>query len=144
VTRRALVNAVVAQLRAAIDPKVTVYDGAVPATPNKPAVPYVVVYPDTAPLSRDRLAAESTLARLRFQVTSVGVTRDHAQAVADTANAALIDHRLTVPGWAPGPIALDEALAVPVRPDQDVTPPVFYAVEQFTLTATAVPSAVPA
>jgi hypothetical protein len=108
VTRRALVNAVVAQLRAAIDPKVTVYDGAVPATPNKPAVPYVVVYPDTA------------------------------------ANAALIDHRLTVPGWAPGPIALDEALAVPVRPDQDVTPPVFYAVEQFTLTATAVPSAVPA
>lgn len=132
---RALANAVVARLRSQLEPAVTVYDGAVPPAPNKPAPKYVVVYPDTGPRSRDRLAAVSSKATLRFQLTSVGLTRDNAQAIADLADAAVCDYRLTVPGWAPAPISADESLAVPVRPDNDVSPPVFYAVTQYLLTA---------
>jgi hypothetical protein len=132
---RALTDAVIARLKAELEPRVTVYDGGVPPTPSNPRLPYVVAYPDNAPASRDRLAAVTGLVRLGVQLTSVGVTRVNAQAVADAARAALLDQWLPVPGWRPGPVGLDESFTAPVRQDDTVTPPVFYAIDQYLVTA---------
>lgn len=139
-TTRLLANAVLARLREQLEPGVTVYDGFVPRTPNKPAPKYVAFYPHHPPLARDRLVPVPSNTLLRFQLTSAGLTRDNAQAVADAACRALVGVRVTAAGWAPAPVQQDEAFSAPIQPDNDVTPPMFYAVDQYLIAASAVPA----
>jgi hypothetical protein len=98
--------------------------------------PYCVVYPlgtSTFDGSLDNSDAQAD-AWPTSQVTSVGSTREQADFMRDTARAALLGTYLTVAGRRVGPVRLvDEQ---PARPDYDVTPYLFYAVDRFRIYTT--------
>lgn len=96
----------------------TWYDGQVP---EQPSFPYAVLYMDTGNERAMRLCATSNRADFRFQITSVGLTRESAVIVADAARLLVIDQRPRVEGRSCTPIRRETS--IPVRPDTDVTLP---------------------
>lgn len=80
---------------------VVIFDGIVPKTPP---TRYAIVYMDDGTL--DALAAcnESDSATVRWQITSVGPTRQMASWVASTIRFGTVDTKPTVPGWSCGQI----------------------------------------
>ncbi len=64
-----------------------------------------------------------------IQVTSNGATRAQAEWLRDKLRAALLNQQLQVTGRRVGPVLLLDEQGV--RPDYDVTPHVFYAVDRF-------------
>lgn len=93
---------------------------------------YAVVYTDLGTLDGpigDRFA---DLAQTIF-VHSIGVGPDQAQWVADKSRTALLAG-VDVPGRAP--LYLVHTSSQPVQRDDDVKPPVFYAVDVYTLSTT--------
>lgn len=95
---------------------------------------YLVLYPlsvirsgPDAPLS-DRNADP----QLTYQVTSVGVDRRSAETAADLAAARLLNGvALDIPGRATVQLFHESSLGV--TRDEDVNPPLFYAVDRFRL-----------
>ncbi|PYC83451.1 hypothetical protein C7C46_08955 [Streptomyces tateyamensis] len=118
------VDAVTAVLTTA---QLTVYLG---GAPQGVAPPYVVLYPDPGTPAPASLADDRTRFVGVLQATAVGATAEQALNVMDRCQQAL-SAPLQVTGrtsWRPQ--ALD---GQPVRRDDDVTPPVFYAVARWRL-----------
>jgi hypothetical protein len=103
--------------------------GAPPATDP----PYCVLYPEPGMPVRASLADDRVDFRTTVQVTCVGVTAEQALNYADRCSVAM-SAPLAVAGragWRPE--YLD---GQPVQRDDDVTPPVFYAVARYRLRST--------
>jgi len=131
---KALVAAVLAELRAT--PNLTVYDGYVPTKPDGtlPTLPYVAVYADTGNIFGEGLDLTSTRIDVTVWVNASGQTAESARIIAEKARGALLDKRLTVPGWECFPIRY--LATQPVRRDDDVTGQVvFLASDQYRLSA---------
>ena len=108
---------------------VTVYDGKVD---DNPTFPYTVLHPDPGTKTRSGFNAVSDQVTTRFQTTSVGETRDQAAWAHDKVDAALADVSIsTITGRNCWPISQDAAQ--PVRRDDEIKPPRFYAVAQWRL-----------
>ena len=122
---RTHVAAVKAALQAA---GLTAHDGEVPAGAS---LPYVVLYADQGQASSTRFDAASDRRAFRVQTTSVGGTVEQARWAAEKVQAALLDARLTIPGRATWP--LRQETSRPIARDDDVTPPLFYAVDVWRL-----------
>jgi hypothetical protein len=67
----------------------------------------------------------------RFQVTSIGATEEQAENVADRGRAALRSSVLTITGRTQVCLIVDLSTGPTV--DEDVNPPVFYAVDRYRL-----------
>ncbi|MGW1160363.1 hypothetical protein ACWD48_19525 [Streptomyces sp. NPDC002519] len=122
------VDAVTAALEAA---GLTVYLGGSPSgvSPTD-STPFVVLYPEPGQAVRASLADERTHFMAVVQLTCVGLTAEQAANVSDRALAALVAP-ITVAGrvsWKPE--SLD---GQPVKRDDDVTPPCYYAVSRWRL-----------
>ena len=122
------VDAVTTALEAA---GLTVYLGGAPSgvTPTDPQ-PFVVLYPDPGQTVTASLADNRTGFATVVQLTCVGLTAGQAMDVSDLAMGAL-SSPITVAGrvsWKPE--ALD---GQPVKRDDDVTPPNYYAVSRWRL-----------
>jgi hypothetical protein len=109
----------------------TVYlGGAPPGTTPTDTTPYVVLYPDPGHAVTASLADDRTGFQAVFQLTCVGLTAEQALNVSDRARAALTDAP-TVAGrasWRP-----EQLDGQPVKRDDDITPPVFYAISRYRL-----------
>jgi hypothetical protein len=122
------VDAVKAALEAA---GLTVYlGGAPPGTAPTDTTPYVVLYPDpghavTASLADDRVDFQAV-----FQLTCVGLTAEQALNVSDRSLAALTAAPIVAGRVSWRPEQLD---GQPVKRDDDITPPCFYAISRYRL-----------
>ena len=122
------VDAVTTALEAA---GLSVYLGGAPSgvTPTDPE-PFVVLYPEPGRAQIASLADDRTLFSAVVQLTCVGLTAEQAMSVSDRA-AAVMSAVMTVTGRASWkPEALD---GQPVKRDDDVTPPNYYAVARYRL-----------
>jgi len=131
---RALVAATLTELKSTAN--LTVYDGYVPTTSEGklPPLPYVAVYADTGDIFGEGLDLTSTRIDVTVWVNSSGQTAESARIIAEKARGALLDKRLTVPGWECFPIRY--LATQPVRRDDDVTGQVvFLASDQYRLSA---------
>ncbi|MFJ8474202.1 hypothetical protein [Kitasatospora sp. NPDC094011] len=121
------IDAVTTALAAA---QLTTYLG---GAPQGVAPPYAVLYPSPGAPARASLADDRVNWVSVLQITCVGATGEQALNYADRSQAAL-DAPLAVAGrtgWRPE--ALD---GQPVARDDDVTPPVYYAVARWRLRST--------
>lgn len=108
---------------------IMVYDDTVPDDPD---VPYVVVYSNQGMPENASMADVSDWQHFSFQTTVVAQTQGQARLLADRVQSALLDKRPTVVGRSVG--RLSKTSSQPVRRDDDVSPPVFYAVDVWALT----------
>lgn len=109
---------------------VTVYaDGKVP---NSPTLPYVVIYGNQGMPENASMADVSEWQHFTAQTTCVATSQLSARALADRVQTALLDVRPTVAGRSSGQIS--KVSSQPVRVDNDVTPPLFYAVDVWSFT----------
>jgi hypothetical protein len=125
------IDAVTAALAAA---GLTVYlGGAAPGVVPTDTTAFVVLYPDPGTAVRASLGDDRTYFTGVVQLTCVGLTAEQALNVADRAAAALAP-ALGVGGrtaWKP-----EHLDGQPVRRDDDVVPPVFYAISRYRLRST--------
>lgn len=129
-----LADAVLAALRGTAN--LTVYDGHVPtkADGSLPSLPYVAVYMDTGDISGEGLDLASNHLELTIWMNTSGSTADSVRIVSAKARGALLDRRLTVPGWSCWPVRY--LATQPVRRDDDITGQVvFLASDQYRLSA---------
>ena len=91
--------------------------------------PYVVLYP-TPGLTDGDLCDPHSYLDYQVQATCVAATQEGAETVVDTVRAALIGVRLTVAGRSLYPF--QSVASSPTTRDDGVSPPVHYAVEQFS------------
>lgn len=116
-------------------PHVTVYDGSVP---DRPALPYVVVWITPPRHESDRMTGDQLNADNVFQTTTSGLTPESVRIVVNNLHAALVDARVAVDGR--NSQRIKHLTAQPIRPDQDVLPPLFYGVDQWSLFTVPAPS----
>lgn len=125
------VDAVTAALGAA---SLTVYlGGAPPGVEPTDTQPYIVLYPDPGTPVRASLADDRVDFTAVVQLTCVGLTAEQALSVCDRATAALSGPLIVDGRTAWRPEALE---GQPVRRDDDITPPCFYAISRFRLRST--------
>ncbi len=130
-TGRLLKQAVLARLR---EPSVmanVVYEGTVPASTSRQW--YVAVFTNTGLREVPRLTGRSSQTTQTFTIHSVGLTPDQAQLAADRVMEQLLDFRPTVTGW--NCRRMTHEVSIPTQVDRDVTPPLFYCVDEFDLVA---------
>ena len=101
--------------------------------PPSVAPPYIVLYPEPGTPIAASLADDRTYFRTTLQVTCVGETAEQALNLADRSAAALSAPLAVTGRTAWRPEYLD---GQPVRRDDDITPPVFYAVARYRLRST--------
>lgn len=111
-----------------------VHDG---VAPDSPTYPYVVIYADSGAASRSTLLAVSDRLEVTVQATAVGRSPESARWVAERVRGALLDARLPVPGRRSFPVTHEESRLL--GRDDDVQPPVFYAVDLYRLTTVPAP-----
>jgi hypothetical protein len=101
--------------------------------PPGQAPPYVAVYPDPGRSVPGSLADPLSYYQGTVQLTCVGETAEQALNVCDRARAAMGVALAVVgrSGWRP-----EELGGQPVQRDDDVTPPLYYAVVQYRLRST--------
>lgn len=127
-TMRTFVDAVVSHLAGT---GFSIGDGAAPKSPS-PATPYAVVYLIGA-LDRDGPVNDSEADEFtEIQVTSVGETRVQATGLADLVRSTL--DSLTVAGRSVGQVRVLDGMIV--ERDDDVQPPLFYAIDTFSIWTT--------
>lgn len=118
---RPVIDAVLAQLNT--DPQL-VGDH---VAPDGASFPYAVLYSlDLVEVDGD-LRDVNVTGWTSFQVTSVGETREQAQALSDRLRALLEGQKLSGTGFVLGPWRI--VLAGRVDRDDDVKPPLFYAID---------------
>ena len=101
--------------------------------PTVVTLPYAVVYPlGDDPAERGVLGDPTQSTVVEFQVTSIGDTRDQAQWMANEVAVALSGWTPTVAGFSFGPISREDG-ADPVRRDDSVSPPLFYAADRYSM-----------
>lgn len=106
----------------------TAYDGEVP---DRPALPYVVAW-FSAPLrSSDRITGDQWNGEASFQTTAVADSAEGVRWVQERVQAALVDARVSIPGRRAQRVKHDSTQ--PTRADRDVSPPVLYAVDTWSL-----------
>lgn len=133
---RTLVDAGLGLLRA--DRGLVVYPDAEGVVPAAPEPPYVVVHSYVERPAADEshgLDGRSSAATVRWYCHAVGATEPASLAVAMRVRAALLDQRVTVPGWSTGLIR-QEAAQPPGR-DEAASTPVYTAAVVYVLAATA-------
>lgn len=92
---------------------------------------YAVVWPGMSTLNGGTVAAPNADAAQTFQVSYVGKTAEQADALRDRGRAALLAAAaISVSGRTVGLVELADSM--PVRRDDDVTPPLYLAVDRFT------------
>ena len=128
-TAAAHCDAIVARLRAHPDLASIVFVGDVPAKTTK----YVVVFPSTPAHSVERFTGANTQEDYTYTINSVGLQPAQALWVADRVVTQLLDFTPTVAGRKCR--RLRHPVGRPVDRDKDVTPNLFYAVDQFDLTS---------
>lgn len=95
-------------------------------------VPYAVVYQGVTSLIDGPVDDPDADVIDEYQVTSVGITRKSASVIAFKAKTALLTGVLIVPGRC---VQLVEWMSGrPVERDDDVTPPLFYAIDIYAIT----------
>jgi hypothetical protein len=99
--------------------------------PTQDFVPYAVLYQGVTTDIDGPVSDPNADTASEYQVTSIGVTRPQASFVADKARHAMLEQTLTVTGrcvqlveWTQGRNA---------ERDDDVTPPLFYAIDIYTI-----------
>lgn len=102
-------------------------------TPNFAVLPRVVLYGDQGASTRDTLCAGPDGTVVTIQTTCLGATREQAGWMLDKVAEIVENQRLTVAGWTCGPI--QNLFANLPRRDDDIDPPVFYAVTTWRFTA---------
>jgi hypothetical protein len=110
------------------------FEGVVEARPHR----YATLFIDSGLRSSDRLLGSSVTATFTVLVHSVGVSPDQAQLVADRVLTQLVDWTPAVDGFRCR--RLRHTLTVPVQRDPDGLPPVFFCVDEFTLTTQPSPA----
>lgn len=123
-----LADAHVLALLALVRVNVPCYDGKVG---DNPAVPYTVLYADLGTLERSSVDDASAFFNMSFQITAVGSTRQQAGWAADKARVALVGAAPSVSGRTTSMIVQESSQ--PVIRDDDVVPPMFYAVATYRL-----------
>lgn len=106
--------------------RVTIYDGQVP---DNPTLPYVVVYFDMGDPSALTVNDASHQFAYDFQTTYVATRPDQVRHLVDKVQPELLGIVPDVYGVRCTPIA--KLFSSPTRPDTDVRPPRFYAVDQW-------------
>ncbi|MCW2498271.1 hypothetical protein, partial [Jatrophihabitans sp.] len=91
--------------------------------------PYAIAYPLDSATFDGSIGDPQGDAWPVTQITSVGETREQASTLRDRLRDGLTGQHLTVDGRTVGPVRLDQA--EPIRRDDDVRPPVFYAVDRY-------------
>lgn len=122
------INAVLSRLRAHPDLKDIVYQGIVTTRPTK----YCSVFVNNGDRTQERYTGGQWTADFTITVHSVGSTPEQAQWVAERVYEQLLGARLSVPGRSARPVRAQSAL--PVQTDRDVSPPLFYTVDEFGFT----------
>lgn len=125
---RTVTAAVVARLEADTALTGSVFVGLVTDRPDR----YVALFPTSGHRTQSRLTGPSRLSTMTFTVHSVGSTADQAQAVTDHVFAQLLDWTPTVDGI--NARRLVHASSQPIQRDDDVSPSLFYCVDDFDLT----------
>lgn len=95
---------------------------------------YVILFPTAPDLDDDRFTAvqaEGSTATFEFDVKAVAPTADGVMHVMDHLTAALVGASLDVAGRRCDPVVLTSS--DPVAPDDDSSPPMFYADLEFTV-----------
>ncbi len=126
---RVLTGAVLTHLRAQVARPVG--DAAVPTDQT---LPYAVLYPAGSGRLDGPQSDVHADAQQVVQVTSVGESREQAEALSDRVRAAMLDARPAVAGRYVQDVQLDASQ--PVRRDDDVRPALWYAVDLFRLWTT--------
>ena len=127
-------DAVLGMLRAAVDP---VHDGEVPKDASGQPVGdrYAVFYASPGERRHEDLGHTSDRHVHRWQVTSVGATREQAEWVAVRCRDALVDARPNAPGWVCS--LIEHESSGPIRRDDDLPErALFLAVDTYSVTAT--------
>lgn len=105
-----------------------VFEGVVTNRPNR----YVTIFTDSGYRESERFTGGQWTSTQGFTVHSVGTTPDQAQYVAERVFAQLLDHVLVVPGRTCRRIR--HASSQPVQQDTDISPPLYYTVDEFDVT----------
>lgn len=105
-------------------------------TPNQAVLPRVVEYPDQGTAVRDTLEGGVTGVVVTIQTTCVGETREQAGWMLDQVTELVQDRRPVVAGWSC--TRVQQLFAQPARRDDDIDPPVFYAVASWRFSAVPV------
>lgn len=95
--------------------------------------PYAVVYADLGGLDGPMGDRYADLDQTVF-VHGVGTGPEQAQWVADKARVALLTTAITVTGRSV--MCVEHVTSVPVQRDDDVTPPLYYSVDEYLLSTT--------
>lgn len=131
-------DAILAMVRDAVPPDVTVYDGQVP---EQPPDRYVVLYMDNGTRRAEGVEHQSTGRLFRWQVTTVAPDRGMAGWLAEAVADALTDQRPDVPGWSPGLIEHTHS-RTPRADEQVLARTVVVAFDLYQLLAEKLPAAV--
>lgn len=126
-----------AAVHALLEAVVRVYDV---EAPQKPDLPYALLFVPGGALLRVALAPVSSKRDIEFQVTSVGLTEDGMRSVQDRAATALVDRRPAVAGRQTSPIWQVPGAGDLPRVDRDVTPHRLYVVDRFAFSSVPLPS----
>lgn len=97
-------------------------------------VAYAVLYPGMTGPTDGPASGDSFDAPQSWQVTYVGSSAEQADDIRDDCRGALLGAVLTVTGRACWPVELADSQ--PVRRDDDVDPPLYYAADRFTARTT--------
>lgn len=104
--------------------------------PTQEFVPYAVLYQGVTADIDGPVSDPNADTTSEYQVTSIGVTRAQASFVADKARHTMLEQTLAVPGrcvqlveWSQGRNA---------ERDDDVTPPLFYAIDIYSISTSPV------
>lgn len=95
-------------------------------------VGYAVLYPGRTGGATGPATGTSVDARQSWQVTYVGIDADQAARIRDKGRLAMLGVALTVSGRFCSLVELDESQET--RRDDDVAPPLFYAVDRYSTT----------
>lgn len=107
-----------------------VFEGVVKDRPTR----YVTFFTNSGFREAERFTGPQVTSTQTFTVHSVGTTADQAQFMAEKVFAAVLDRVLVVPGRVCRRVR--HASSQPVQLDTDVTPPLFYCVDEFDVTST--------
>lgn len=125
---RAHTAAILARLREDTVLSTVTFEGVVTERPQR----YCTVFTNSGYRTVERLAGPSATATFTYTIHSVGSDPQQAQAVAERVFAQLLDYVPTVAGRVSG--RLRHAASQPVQLDTDVSPALYYCVDQFDLT----------
>jgi len=125
--------AYLARLREDADLASRVFEGDVPPLNGEPRNRYVNVYVNSGVRRVERFMGSQSEATFTYTVHSVSVSADAAQELSDRVMAQTLDHVLIVEGRVCR--RLIHTNSQPTAIDRDISPPLWYAVDQFDVTS---------